>query len=131
MGNLEFQPEQPNQQNSLKENSQDLSAFQEERQSIQDDAFTIEANEKEPTLRLTVKATCNSQGPYVGLSKWQREKLGVALGDSVQLKDESGKIIGERVVGLGLKTLLSDPTAFSVNGVEIGTTVDVLKKTHQ
>ncbi|MEK7673006.1 MAG: hypothetical protein AAB373_03910 [Patescibacteria group bacterium] len=86
-----------------------------------------EAIEAEPKLRLTVKAKCKSDGQYVGLSKAQRDKLGVNVGDAVELKDVDGKIIGVRTVGLGLKELAGVPESFSANDVEIGTVVDVVK----
>lgn len=90
-------------------------------------AETTEAVEVEPQLSLKVAAPCkNPHGLYVGLSKAQREKLGVEVGEVVELRD-GNKVLGLYTVGLGSKELSGQPEAFTANGVKIGDTVEVVK----
>lgn len=86
-----------------------------------------DAAERMLKLTLTVTEECNSQGNYVGLSKAQREKLGVNVGDVVTLRGADGKVFGQRTVGLGKNSLAGRPGEFSANGVQIGESVTVVK----
>lgn len=87
-----------------------------------------EASEKGPELRLNVAGPCkNPEGKYVGLSKVQRDRLGVEVGGNVELFDVGGKSLGLFMVGSGSKELLSQPEAFTVNGVSSGEAVTVKK----
>lgn len=87
-----------------------------------------EAPEKGPEVRLNVAGPCkNPDGKYVGLSKVQRDRLGVEVGGNVELFDISGKSMGLFMVGAGSKELLSRQDAFTVNGVSAGEAVTVKK----
>lgn len=87
-----------------------------------------EGAETVPEMSLTVAGACNTHhGHYVGLSKGQRDRLGVEVGASVELVDGAGKSLGIFTVGTGSKALLLEPTKFTANGVDTGSTVTVKK----
>ena len=106
----------------------DLDAVKQESVSSPKPAGQVEASEKGPELRLNVAGPCkNPEGRYVGLSKVQRDRLGVEVGGNVELFDATGKSVGLYMVGPGSKELLSQPEAFTVNGVSSGEAVTVKK----
>lgn len=85
-----------------------------------------EAVERVPEMRLAVAGACNNpHGNYVGLNKGQRDKLQVEVGSSVELFDDAGRSLGVFTVGTGSKALLLEPTKFTANGMDMGTTVTV------
>lgn len=89
-----------------------------------------DAIEAEPALRLTVDRPCrNPEGYYIGLSKVQRERLGVVEGDTVVLVDPRTSLeSGPYVVGKGHKDLASEPEKFAANNVIPGSEVEVVRK---
>jgi hypothetical protein len=83
--------------------------------------------EKEPQLKMTVYGPCkNPEGRYVGLSKKQRDALGVVEGGTVEiiLDKES---LGVYTVGKGSTEIVKIPDLFTVNGIEGGHLVTVRK----
>ncbi|OGJ48449.1 MAG: hypothetical protein A3J96_00255 [Sulfurimonas sp. RIFOXYC2_FULL_36_7] len=71
--------------------------------------------EKEPELKLINAGPCSSPGQFIGLSKAQREILGVQPGESVLLYDNNNEPIGEFTVGMGSKQFLKERTKFTAN----------------
>lgn len=99
--------------------------------NVQDDgsqSVQREGNvETEPKLNATVAGPCNNpNGLYVGLSKAQREALGVDIGGTVMLRTADGKILGIFTVGTGSKELLGQPK-ITANGIEVGMDVIAVK----
>ncbi len=86
----------------------------------------LEAVEIVPEMRLTVAGPCNNPaGQYVGLNQGQREKLGVEVGQTVELVGDDGKSLGVFTVGTGSKKLLLTPGSFTANGVDVERIVTV------
>ena len=93
-----------------------------------DQAPAKEAVEAVPELKLVAASSCkNPDGRYVGLSKVQRDKLGVEVGGNVELFDAAGKSLGLFSVGTGSKELLKEEAKFTVNGVAAGEAVTARK----
>lgn len=85
-----------------------------------------ETKEQEPQLELTVAGPCNNpEGRYVGLSKKQRDALGVVSGGTAELFAD-GKSLGIFTVGSGSKELIGKPE-FTANDVDVGKQVVVKK----
>jgi hypothetical protein len=86
-----------------------------------------EIKEKEPELRLEVVRECNNpEGLYVGMSKKQRDALGVQVGGTVELFDGS-RSLGIFTIGTGAVELTKEPGKFTANGIEPGKTVTAKK----
>lgn len=74
-----------------------------------------ESKEVIPSLKLKVAGPCkNPAGRYVGLSKGQRDQLGVELNESVELFAD-GKSLGSFVVGFGSKEIMKNIDQFTAN----------------
>lgn len=85
-----------------------------------------EAVEVITEIQLTVARPCaNPNGNYVGLSQAQRERLGVQVGDTVEVVGEDGESLGLFTVGKGSKDLIQTPSKFTTNGVDVGSMITV------
>lgn len=83
--------------------------------------------ETEPKLEVAVAGPCkNPNGLYVGLSKVQRDKIGVEVGGTVMLRKPTGEVLGIYTVGSGSKELLDQPR-ITANQITIGTDIEVVR----
>ncbi|MBA4337142.1 hypothetical protein C0416_05235 [bacterium] len=83
---------------------------------------------EEPCITGTVKSQCeNPNGSFIGISKKQRDTLGVGVGNPVEVYDQNGKLVGLFTVGKALAKLAKDPDSLSANNIEPGTVITVKK----
>lgn len=91
-------------------------------------AAVQENREAVPELKLTVFDSCkNPNGLYVGLSKLQRDRLGVEVGGTVEITDEKKQSLGVFTVGKGSSEIADHTDLFTANGIEKSATVTVRK----
>jgi hypothetical protein len=86
-----------------------------------------EGAEKEPMLKLTVAGPCkNPEGDYVGLSKKQRDALGVVEGGTVEIF-KGHKSIGIFTVGKGSSEVIKTVGLITANGIPAANLVTIRK----